>query len=176
MCISGNTSGGTQLDRVSSDTWRFFISSTYFNSGIPGCRVQPLIKPAHFTDGVIVAHERVLPPAVRDGVEITRRGTFGLVGSRERRCDHVHVQATYTLLSQEEHATVLPSTSSRHDDNACKITQSQPASQGSTGTGGGSGTGESRTMLEKDMLLWNSSSSLENIFSVESRVRKCNDE
>lgn len=41
------------------------------DSGVPGRRVQPVIEPTHFTDGIVVTHQRVLPPAVWDGVEIT---------------------------------------------------------------------------------------------------------
>lgn len=48
------------------------ISSFYLDSGIPGRRVQSVIKPAHFIDSIIVTHECVLPSAIRDGVEITR--------------------------------------------------------------------------------------------------------
>lgn len=45
----------------------------YLNSGIPGCCVEFVLKPAHFTDSVIVTHQRILPPAIRDGVEIPGR-------------------------------------------------------------------------------------------------------
>lgn len=40
------------------------------DGGVPGRRVEPIVKPAHLTDGVVVTHQGVLSPAVRDGVEI----------------------------------------------------------------------------------------------------------
>lgn len=46
------------------------LSRSHLHSGVPGRRVQPLLQPAHLTDGVVVTHQGVLPSAVRDGVEI----------------------------------------------------------------------------------------------------------
>lgn len=87
--------GGIHLDRSSSVTeltqklpsmqvygiWEeetmqnkcWIISSFYLDSRIPRGGVQTVIRPAHFTDGIIMAHQRVMPPAERDGIEITRR-------------------------------------------------------------------------------------------------------
>lgn len=46
------------------------LSRSHLHSGVPGRRVQPLLEPAHLTDGVVVTHQGVLPSSIRDGVEI----------------------------------------------------------------------------------------------------------
>ena len=46
------------------------IVCLYLDGGIPGGGVQLVAVPTHLTDGVIVTHQRVLPPAVRDGVKV----------------------------------------------------------------------------------------------------------
>lgn len=56
------------------------LSRSHLHSGVPGRRVQPLLQPAHLTDGVVVTHQGVLPSAVRDGVEIPEGTETG--GSR----------------------------------------------------------------------------------------------
>lgn len=67
-------------------------STFHLDSGIPGRRVQPVIKPTHLTDGIIMTHQRVLPPAVRDGVEITEGGeTCRSVWGHERVFEYRYI-------------------------------------------------------------------------------------
>lgn len=87
------------------------------DGGVPGRRVESIVKPAHLTDGVVVTHQSVLPPAVRDGVEIAverRQLSMNTFGPKLT----LLVSSTYTLLSHEEHTTVLPSASIRQDERA----------------------------------------------------------
>lgn len=95
---------------------------SHLDSGVPGRRVQPLVKPTHLTDGVIVAHQGVLPPAIRDGVEITEGTQSWMLAwaQKSQSEDQMSTFYTYMLLSHEEHTTVLPSASIRHDESAWK--------------------------------------------------------
>lgn len=80
---------------------------------------------------------------------------------------------TYTLLSHEEHTTVLPSASIKHDESAWQVDHGFRVRHEERRQRGWSGKYKQlRTMLEKDMLLWKSFSSLENIFSVESGIKR----
>lgn len=76
--MTGGVNGGTMPDLSNKDVNSSLslllpatLSPSYLDGRVPRGRVQPLLKPAHLTDGVVVAHQGVLPPAVRDGVEIT---------------------------------------------------------------------------------------------------------
>ncbi|PWA24993.1 hypothetical protein CCH79_00016008 [Gambusia affinis] len=93
------SSSGIQTDCVYLDVKKKNKKKRHLNSGVPGCCIEPIIKPAHLTDGVIVTHQCVLPPAVWDGVEVAARDDRG------------------------EHNTVFPSASIKHEDNAWKTAE-----------------------------------------------------
>lgn len=61
--------------------WR--NTNHHLDGGVPGRRVEPILKPAHLTDGVVVTHQSVLPAAVRDRVEITVEGKGKRGGEHE---------------------------------------------------------------------------------------------
>lgn len=76
--MTGGVNGRTMPDLSNTDVNNSLSlrvpatpSRSDLDSRVPGGRVQPLLKPAHLTDGVVVTHQGVLPSAVRDGVEIT---------------------------------------------------------------------------------------------------------
>ena len=55
------------------------IVRPYLDGGIPGRGVQLVTVPTHLTDGVIVTHQCVLPPAVRYGVKVPGGGGEGSI-------------------------------------------------------------------------------------------------
>lgn len=149
-------------------------SHVYFNGGIPGCCIESVIKPTHVTDSIIVTHQRVLPPAVRDGVEIAAREERGGQEAHFQNCNNcAHTLLTHCCPMRNRWQFCHQPTSSmrikpeKKGGGGCCLQRWPVFHKGNQIME----ETELGTMLEKETLLWNSFSSLENIFRVESEIK-----